>query len=96
MAPDINSLANHVTDGYPDNGVPRRDTYEIPDIVLGGPFTRKIKVLSIGAGVTGTLPYSPLLASSHFIELGSTSLSCSLPIPGIFSSTVSDHYIQVS
>jgi hydroxyversicolorone monooxygenase len=59
MAPDINTvnddpLATHATDGYADNGVSRAD-YTIPDIVLHGPYTRKIKVLSIGAGVTGIM-----------------------------------------
>jgi hydroxyversicolorone monooxygenase len=59
MAPDINTLAsdplaNFATDGYADNGVPRSE-YTIPDIVLHGPYTRKIKVLSIGAGVTGIM-----------------------------------------
>jgi hydroxyversicolorone monooxygenase len=59
MAPDIDTissdpLATHATDGYADNGVERSD-YTIPDIVLHGPYTRKIKVLSIGAGVTGIM-----------------------------------------
>ncbi|KAJ4516740.1 hypothetical protein HRR88_007892 [Exophiala dermatitidis] len=53
MAPDINQL-NWSTDGYANNGVPRSD-YEIPDIVLHGPYTRKIRVLSIGAGVSGIM-----------------------------------------
>lgn len=55
MAPDLNSLANWATDGYAGNGVSRKDTYEIPDIVLNGPTTRKIRVLSVGAGVTGIM-----------------------------------------
>jgi hydroxyversicolorone monooxygenase len=55
MAPDIDSLFNFSTDGYSDNGVPRHENYEIPDIILGGPTTRKIKVLSIGAGITGIM-----------------------------------------
>lgn len=55
MAPDINALADWAgTDGYTDNNV-SRSQYEIPDIVLHGPYTRKIKVLSIGAGVTGIM-----------------------------------------
>ena len=55
MAPDINALAEWAgTDGYTNNEVPRSQ-YEIPDIVLQGPYTRKIKVLSIGAGVTGIM-----------------------------------------
>ncbi|KAI9875860.1 MAG: hypothetical protein M1823_007383, partial [Watsoniomyces obsoletus] len=55
MAPDINALAAWAgTDGYAGNGV-ARNQYEIPDIVLHGPYTRKIKVLSIGAGVTGIM-----------------------------------------
>ena len=54
MAPDINTLRDYSTDGYADNKVDRSH-YEIPDIILGGPTTRKIKVLSIGAGVTGIM-----------------------------------------
>ncbi|KAL9108033.1 MAG: hypothetical protein Q9227_007139 [Pyrenula ochraceoflavens] len=54
MAPDIDSLYSFSTDGYASNGVPRRD-YVIPDVVLGSPATRKIRVLSIGAGVTGIM-----------------------------------------
>ncbi|KAL6242616.1 hypothetical protein RBB50_010262 [Rhinocladiella similis] len=54
MAPDINMLASWSTDGYSNNGVPRGD-YEIPDVVLDGPYTRKVRVLSIGAGVTGIM-----------------------------------------
>ncbi|KAK4940114.1 hypothetical protein LTR10_019743 [Elasticomyces elasticus] len=54
MAPDINTMADWATEGYANNGVPRAE-YEIPDIVLHGPYTRKIRVLSIGAGVTGIM-----------------------------------------
>ena len=54
MAPDINTLFNYSTDGYQNNDV-SRGQYEIPDIILGGPTTRKIKVLSVGAGVTGIM-----------------------------------------
>jgi hypothetical protein len=51
MAPDIDALAEWAgTDGYANNQVPR-NPYTIPDIVLHGPYTRKIKVLSIGAGM---------------------------------------------
>jgi hypothetical protein len=54
MAPDINALAEWAgTDGYANNQVPR-NPYTIPDIVLHGPYTRKIKVLSIGAGTYPT------------------------------------------
>lgn len=53
MAPDINALAEFQTDGYATNGVPRKPEYEIPDIVTHAPSVRKIRVLSIGAGVTG-------------------------------------------
>ena len=55
MAPDLNTLISHRTDGYATNGIPRSDEYEIPDIILGAPSTRKIKVLSIGAGVSGIM-----------------------------------------
>jgi hydroxyversicolorone monooxygenase len=55
MAPDIDSLSSYKTDGYADNGVPRSPSYQIPDIVLNSPATRKIRVLSIGAGVSGVM-----------------------------------------
>lgn len=55
MAPDLNSLFNYSTDGYQSDGVSRDSKYQIPDIVLGSPTTRKIRVLSIGAGVTGIM-----------------------------------------
>ena len=54
MAPDIDSLQSYSTDGYASNGVPR-GKYVIPDVVLGSPVTRKIRVLSIGAGVSGIM-----------------------------------------
>lgn len=54
MAPDIDTLFNYHTDGYAENNITRGD-YVVPDIILGGPTTRKIKVLSIGAGVTGIM-----------------------------------------
>lgn len=55
MPPDLNSLFNYSTDGYKTDGVARDSRYEIPDIVLNSPTTRKIRVLSIGAGVTGIM-----------------------------------------
>ena len=55
MAPDIDSLANFFTEGYATNGVPRNKDYEIPDVVLYAPTIRRIRVLSIGAGLTGIM-----------------------------------------
>ncbi|KAK5944688.1 hypothetical protein PMZ80_001888 [Knufia obscura] len=55
MAPDINALANFETDNYANNGVPRDPKYEIPDVVMHAPTVRKLRVLSIGAGVTGIM-----------------------------------------
>jgi len=55
MAPDINALANFQTDGYANNGVPRDPKYEIPDIIMHAPTVRKVRVLSIGAGVSGIM-----------------------------------------
>ena len=52
MAPDINALSDFKTDGYADNGIARDPKYEIPDIIMHAPTVRKIRVLSIGAGVT--------------------------------------------
>lgn len=55
MAPDIDSLSVYKTDGYANNGVPRDVAYQIPDIVLNSPTTRRLRVLSIGAGVSGIM-----------------------------------------
>ena len=53
MAPDLDSLFNYSTDGY--GKVPPDEKYKIPDIVLNSPTTRKIRILSIGAGVSGIM-----------------------------------------
>lgn len=60
MAPDIDALHRFQTDGYATNNVPRKE-YVIPDIVMHSPTVRKIRVLSIGAGVTGIM-------NSYFIQ----------------------------
>lgn len=54
MAPDIDTLSSWSTPGYANNGVPRADP-EIPDAVMGSPAIRKIRVISIGAGVSGMM-----------------------------------------
>jgi hypothetical protein len=43
------------TDGYATNGVSRNPNYEIPDTVLRAPSIRKLRILSIGAGITGIM-----------------------------------------
>ena len=55
MAPDLTKLFGFRTDGYASNGVERDSDYEIPDIILGAPTVRKIKILSVGAGVSGIM-----------------------------------------
>ena len=55
MAPDLDALAKFRTDGYKGLKEPGGDAYEIPDIQPYSPLARKIRVLSIGAGVTGIL-----------------------------------------
>ena len=55
MAPELDTLANFRTDGYRGLKQPGGDAYEIPDIQPNSPLARKIRVLSIGAGVTGIL-----------------------------------------
>lgn len=55
MAPDIESLSSHKTGGYANNGVDRDASYQIPDVVLNSPATHKLRVLSIGAGVSGIM-----------------------------------------
>jgi hypothetical protein len=49
MAPDISQL--------PDSGYShsRTDGYEIPDITFRDPKNRRLKVLTIGAGVSGIM-----------------------------------------
>ena len=51
MAPDISQLGASGTDS--SNGQP--GLYKIPDITFRDPKNRKIKVLTIGAGVSGIL-----------------------------------------
>ena len=70
MAPDITSLSNGTSDKpASSNGQPNGQTngqnggsypygsgeYSIPDITYYSPQNRKIKVLTIGAGVSGIL-----------------------------------------
>jgi hypothetical protein len=43
------------TDGYADNGVERDPRYEIPDTVLKAPSIRRLRILSVGAGITGIM-----------------------------------------
>ena len=66
MAPDINSLPSQLTDGYE----PPRDEsrYAIPDIVLDSPQTRKMKVLSVGAGVSGIMMAYTIMKQCENVE----------------------------
>jgi hydroxyversicolorone monooxygenase len=50
MAPDLNSL-----NPFSSAQAGHHDHYEVPDIVIEDPANRKIKVLTIGAGVSGIL-----------------------------------------
>ena len=49
MTPDISQLPNF---GYSHS---RMDGYEIPDITFRDPKNRQLKVLTIGAGVSGIM-----------------------------------------
>jgi hypothetical protein len=48
MAPDISQLGSN-------DAVGQTDSYEIPDITFRDPKNRRLKVLTIGAGVSGIL-----------------------------------------
>lgn len=48
MAPDISQLGSHASSGQSQG-------YEIPDITFRDPKNRKLKVLTIGAGVSGIM-----------------------------------------
>jgi hypothetical protein len=48
MAPDISQLAANGSSGHTDH-------YEIPNITFRDPKNRRLKVLTIGAGVSGIL-----------------------------------------
>ncbi|KAJ4376381.1 hypothetical protein N0V83_001664 [Neocucurbitaria cava] len=50
MAPDLNSLGSG---GQWDYSTPGSSGYNIPDIVYNDPSSRKLKVLTIGAGLSG-------------------------------------------
>jgi hydroxyversicolorone monooxygenase len=58
---DTEILNSFQTPGYAHNGVPRDPNYEIPDVVFKTPTIRKIKVISLGAGVSG-------IANAYFIQ----------------------------
>lgn len=55
MTSPLSTLANFKTDGYATNGVDRSEDYQIPDVILGAPSVRKIRILSVGAGISGIL-----------------------------------------
>lgn len=55
MTSPLSILANFKTDGYATNGVDRSEHYQIPDVILGAPSVRKIRILSVGAGISGIL-----------------------------------------
>lgn len=52
MAPDISQLGAYTSNS--SNGS-NAEAYDIPDITFRDPKNRKIKVLTIGAGVSGIL-----------------------------------------
>ncbi|KAH7070063.1 hypothetical protein FB567DRAFT_218995 [Paraphoma chrysanthemicola] len=52
MAPDLNSLASTARWDY---STPGSGGYEIPNIVYNDPSSRKLKVLTVGAGVSGIM-----------------------------------------
>jgi hydroxyversicolorone monooxygenase len=51
MAPDISQIDSHTT--IPADG--RASGYQIPDITFRDPQNRRLKVLTIGAGVSGIM-----------------------------------------
>lgn len=56
MAPDLNAVAQHfVKDGKWDYTTPGSAGYDIPNIVLDDPQTRKVKCITIGAGFSGIM-----------------------------------------
>ncbi|KAL0255031.1 hypothetical protein SLS55_009558 [Diplodia seriata] len=56
MAPDLNSIAQgFVKDGRWDYSTPGSAGYDIPDTILDDPETRRVKVLTIGAGFSGIM-----------------------------------------
>ncbi|KAH7381347.1 hypothetical protein DE146DRAFT_704940 [Phaeosphaeria sp. MPI-PUGE-AT-0046c] len=50
MTPDLNSMNNS---GKWDYSTPGSSGYDVPDIVYNDPASRKLKILTIGAGVSG-------------------------------------------
>ena len=58
MAPDLNSLNSQALHGSRDKvdySTPGSTGYNIPDITLNDPKNRRMRVLSIGAGVSGIM-----------------------------------------
>lgn len=68
MAPDIDALASFSAPGYATNGIPRGDP-EIPDVVMGAPTIRRIRVLSIGAGISGIMNAYYIQKQAENVEL---------------------------
>ncbi|KAF2713802.1 FAD/NAD(P)-binding domain-containing protein [Pleomassaria siparia CBS 279.74] len=55
MSPDLNSSNAPGADGKWDYSTPGSSGYSVPNIVYNDPSTRKLKVLTIGAGFSGIL-----------------------------------------
>jgi cation diffusion facilitator CzcD-associated flavoprotein CzcO len=64
MAPDISQLSP-----YASSGADSHEGYKIPDILFRDPKNRKIRVLTIGAGVSGIMMAYKIQKQCQNVEL---------------------------
>ncbi|KAK0660177.1 putative sterigmatocystin biosynthesis monooxygenase stcW [Lasiodiplodia hormozganensis] len=69
MAPDLNGISrNFIKNGRWDYSTPGSAGYHIPDMLLDDPATRKVKVLTIGAGFSGIMLAYQIQKSCENVE----------------------------
>ncbi|KAI9162661.1 FAD-binding monooxygenase moxY [Paramyrothecium foliicola] len=64
----MDSYTTFRTDGYATNGVPRDSFYEIPDAILQAPSANKIRIVSVGAGISGIMNAYYIQKELHNVE----------------------------
>ncbi|TKX26188.1 sterigmatocystin biosynthesis monooxygenase-like protein 1 [Elsinoe australis] len=78
MAPDLNSLQSG---GKVDYSTPGSSGYTIPDVTYGDPSARPLRIITIGAGVSGIL--NAYLIQKNFLSPDARSSLPTSPDPGI-------------
>jgi hydroxyversicolorone monooxygenase len=100
MAPEIGSPTSFKTNGYANNGVHPEAAYQIPDVVLHSPPTRKLRVFSVGGSVPGIMNAYKIEEHCENVEhgayeknedIGGTRLEDKYPGCGCFSRICSSY-----